>query len=387
MRKYLFICLFTYLVFTIFVQCTSSSGSKDKDLLEDARAIEFGKLEKEKTSMLHELTFIKLETNDDCLIKQINQIQVFDNHIYVLDVRGLYTFDMEGKYVRGLIASGDGPGEFLSPFSFWIDRSGFIFILDRQLNRLLKYDISNLIFVESIMMPFMSPISFAKMPDTELFIYYYPIRSIAGSASRQIIIADKQGVVHTELLEGDASGKILHGGCSNFYTEDSMLRFYPYFSNRIYTISADTLQNTYSLYFKENTFPDSNVFLKYDSSRDLMKELLSGDHQWIRLMYVYETDKSVVVKYYIKRDRYVGVWDKSSGKTINFKCDQVIDDMGLGGKFPLPIGVYGDQIIGVMHPSDLDRTQIKDPVLDRLMKTVEDSDNPVLAIYQFKEQV
>jgi hypothetical protein len=115
-----------------------------------------------------------------------------------------------------------------------------------------------------------------------------------------------------------------------------------------------------------------------------MKEIWHGDHDWIRLIYVYETEKDLVIKYYIKKDLYVSVLNKSNGKTINFKYDQVNDDCGIGGKFPLPIGVYKNRFIGEIKPFDIDRDQVTNPQLKELMGDVSEESNQILVFYTIK---
>ena len=376
MKKLLLFCL------SVMFFCQCSTSMKDKD--GDCTSIKFGRIEIVNTSVLQQMNFVKLETSDECLIEEINQIEVFNDKIYILDDAGLYVFGLDGKYLQRLYRSGDGPGEFLSPFSFWIDKEGFIFILDRILSRLQKYDIESLDFVEQIVMPFQSPVSFAKIPNQDLYIHYYPLRPKREIDKKQMYIADKNGNIKKTLLDGKPSGKILHGDRANIYLYNNKLRFYPHFSNSIYQIGTDSLYAKYELSYKQNTFPDEKIFIEYDDSNNVMKEIIQGDHNWIRLIYVYETKENLVVKYYIKRDFYVSVLNKATGNTINFKYDQVKDDCGIGGKFPLPICVYKERFIGQIKPFDIDKDQVTNPQMKALMDDVTEESNPILVFYSIK---
>ncbi len=371
------------LILSFLFGCTTPSNHTEKSLSHDVR-IEFKSIEPVSTSLLKDFTFVKLETNDEVLLEDISQIDIFDETIYILCNSGLYAFDLLGNFIKSIQSKGNGPGEFISPYSFWIDHTGFVFILDRQLNRLLKYHIKNFDFMESIAMPHKSPLGFAKIPKTNQFIYYYPLRPGREIEDKQVFVADKSGKILSALYEGDESGKILHGNTANFYLSGDTLIFYPYFSNKIYEINSDTLCNRYTLSFKENHFPDKHVFTRYDNSGDIMREILSGDHKWIRLIYVYEMKTHLVVKYYIERDFYICIWDKTTDKTINFKYDSVIDDLGIGGKFPLPIGTYNNQIVGVIYPYDLDKESIKNTALKRIIENLSAEDNPILCFYSIK---
>lgn len=367
-----------FLMFFLY-QCTSSSNSNEGTAKEIQ--VEFNSIEPQSTSILKNITFVKLETGNDILLDNVIQTEVFEEIIYILCGSGLYAFDLSGNYIRSIITAGDGPGEFLSPYSFWIDKEGFVYILDRQLNRLQKYQTENFNFVETITMPHDSPIGFAKIEKNDVFIYYYPLRLNRGIEEKQLFIANKKGEIISDLYIGNASGKILHGNNSNFYKLADKLMFYPYFSNKIYEIDTDTLFNSYALSFKGHEFPDQNIFTKYDNSGDIMKEILFGKNEWIRLIYIYETETNLVVKYYIKKDFYIAAWNKINNTTINFKYSEVKDDLGIGGKFPLPIGVYDDQFIGIINPYDIDKDLIKNIELKKMTDNISEEDNPILCFY------
>ena len=88
---------------------------------------------------------IILETNKDCLIGFINDFQVFDNCIYVLDIlyaNSLYVFDMNGRFLRKIGSTGNGPGEYIRVEDFTLDiENQFIYLLDYG-RRIHKYDLN-----------------------------------------------------------------------------------------------------------------------------------------------------------------------------------------------------------------------------------------------------
>ena len=256
-------------------------------------------------------------------------------------------------------------------------------ILDFTLNRLLKYNIENLEFIETIVTPHYNPVSFGIMPDNDLFIYYHP-KYQRGIDFKQVFILDKAGNIQTELFESEPSSKLAHGSASNFYLYNNEMRFYLYFSNTVYTIASDSARIIYKLFFNKREFPNQDFYLKYKSSMDAMKELWDGNNNWIRFIQIYETDNDFMVKYYIKRDLYISAYDKGSGKTIHFKKDQVIDDIGIGGKIPLPIGIYENRIIGEIQPYEFDKQQVENNQLKELIDDFSEEDNPILAFYKLK---
>lgn len=366
-----------FLIVASFVKCTSPY----KENNDNGVIIEFGKAEKANTSLLADMDFVKLETIEHCLIDEILQIEVFDKQIYILDRFALYVFGLDGKFIKKLQGSGNGPGEFMSPSSFWIDKNGYVLIADMLSVRLLKYGIESFEFIENIIMPNIVPMGFGIVPETDMFIYYFPKYS-TDIDIKQVFIANKKGDIQTELLEAMPSGRIVHGNNDNFYLMNNEIRFYPYFSNTVYTVSSDSLHIKYRLFFGGYTFPNQDFFARYEKSSDVMNELLNGNNNWIRYVILYETDKDLIVRYFIKRDHYISFYSKESGKTIHFKEEDVIDDIGIGGKFPVPVGVYENRIIGEIQPYDFDKQQVKNNQLKEFTEGLSEEDNPILVFYK-----
>lgn len=95
---------------------------------------------------------IILETKEECLIGEIIELQVFDGHIYVLDIRAaksLLVFDMTGRFIRKIGSLGQGPGEYTSISNFTLDTENrFIYLLD-HFQRVHKYQLDGT-FVSTI---------------------------------------------------------------------------------------------------------------------------------------------------------------------------------------------------------------------------------------------
>lgn len=66
--------------------------------------------------------FVKLETTDSCLIGgQIEQLEIFDDKIYILDKNAqIFVFDRSGKFVQRIGKRGLGPEEYVNATHFYI---------------------------------------------------------------------------------------------------------------------------------------------------------------------------------------------------------------------------------------------------------------------------
>lgn len=376
---------FYFLFLSLFL--LSCSSSPQRNMIEGT-AIDFGKLSSVNAAdLISDESYVALETNPNSLIGNIDQIEIYDEKIYILDSRNtnaLYVFTINGKFITKLEGTGNGPGEFISPHSFWIDPNGYIFILDRQLSRLLKFQLKDLAFIDNVTLPSPAPLSFAVLPEKNRYVYYYPLRQEDFYDGKQYIIADNKGNVINSFYKASASGKILHGCPFNFYQIDGKIRTYPYFSGNVYELDEDVLNCCYTFAWGNLRLPPEELFQQYDNSEPIMKEILTGNNEWIRLLYVYELPQTLLVKYYIKKDFYLSIWHKDSNKIINVKADKINDNMGMGGKFPLPLTTYGNQFVGQINPANLVESNVINERLGTLSNQVSEEDNPILVFYSLK---
>ncbi|MDR2036799.1 MAG: 6-bladed beta-propeller [Bacteroidales bacterium] len=95
------------------------------------------------SSVFKPVETIILETNENCLIGEINAIQAFDDYLFILDMhqaKGLFVFNREGKFIRRIGSIGKGPGEYTFPRDFTIDPDKKeIYLLDFNTNSIHLY--------------------------------------------------------------------------------------------------------------------------------------------------------------------------------------------------------------------------------------------------------
>ena len=350
--------------------------------------INFGELHSFKMSDLLNLHhFVKLETNESCLIGEIKEFQIFNDRINLLDAYGsnsIFIFTMEGKHIATLYPKGNGPGEFILPSWFQIDENGYLIVLDKQLSRLLRYNLNDLTFVDEIIMPLMSPASFLNLSD-DVYAYYYGLKNKMGDNKKQIFIATKDGNTDNRFLELGTKGKLLYESFT-FYKYNNKSIFFPYISDKIYEIKKDSIFTRYNLSFGKNKLPDDAFFEKYGNqgTGTIMNNLLNGAQDYIRFIKVYENDDGLVVHYYIKKELYCGVWLKNENNFLHFKCNDVKDDLGIASKFPSIVGVHNNQFIGYLSPMDIDSKMVKHHQLKTLLEKTEEDDNPIIFFYSFQ---
>ena len=126
-----------FLLLSVFNVSFCSVNQKELSQMDSKYIIDLdGKQESEilLSSYFQNPKAIILETNKDCLIGHIFDLQVFDDFLYVLDTqiaKSLFVFDMNGRFVRKIGSLGQGPGEYSQLSDFTIDtEKKYIYLLD-----------------------------------------------------------------------------------------------------------------------------------------------------------------------------------------------------------------------------------------------------------------
>ena len=83
------------------------------------------------SSFFKEPKTIILETTEDCLIKRIHGIEIFNEKIYIHDdkMKRLFVFNIDGKFNCEIGKPGAGPGEYVELSDFTIDRKNNVIYL------------------------------------------------------------------------------------------------------------------------------------------------------------------------------------------------------------------------------------------------------------------
>lgn len=119
-------CSNDIIIFTILLMCMSCHSSLTKrtegeHILSDTTLIHItvdpaGGEAVAFDSLIDNISFIRLATNDQCLIGEVNQVLCTGNLIFILDTfiaNSVYCFDKQGHFIRKIGNVGEGPGEYL----------------------------------------------------------------------------------------------------------------------------------------------------------------------------------------------------------------------------------------------------------------------------------
>lgn len=149
-------------------------------------------------SLIEEIKYIKLETNEENLIGLISKIIFTDQHIFIADnvmANRIYMFDRNGHFLKKIGSIGNGPGEYLSidHITLTPDRKKMVVVDDKK-SQLLFYDLNGN-YIESESTPYRAEI--IECVDDRHRIYANTSGIYEGNADLRetLLLTDNKGAV------------------------------------------------------------------------------------------------------------------------------------------------------------------------------------------------
>lgn len=164
---------------------------------QEIERLEFAKAVKDKSNLhisdyVERITYLPLQTRDDCLVNKIEKIYIKGSKIYILDNNPngerILIFDTTGVFHEKLERPGRGPGEYRAISDFCVNPdNNDIYILDSS-NDVHLYD-KNLNFMRS----FSTPKASAIGSDGRNIYLYYAWPLLLMNESYSVSVFDTRG--------------------------------------------------------------------------------------------------------------------------------------------------------------------------------------------------
>jgi hypothetical protein len=379
----------TYIIllfcFTLFVACSSNRNETSSS---PNRQIRLDLTDDVQLSDSLEFSFIPLETNEQCLIGVVKQVEIRDGKIYILDIKqkALFVFDMEGQFLAQIGTRGAGPGEYISPMSFDLDLSAnTIVVNDIEKKELLYFDLDDYRFKYARTLP-EHYTSFSILSNHSISFF-----SSSGVLKEErkddyyVLTCDSLlNPEHTYFPADFKSGYSFSVGGRNLYRVGNRDFVYHGQIPVIYEITGDEIKTHYELTLGTFDFPP--VTYLHENSRnntDFLPTLLRSGY--ISAYMVCETEELLCVMF--SRDvpqTYYGIYHKNSRKGYLYTANGFGKNGGI--RIPLDlIGATGQYIIGTLRPSFIGKPYTPNADLQPILDKLSPEDNPVLCLFKWKE--
>jgi hypothetical protein len=338
---------------------------------------------------------LKLETTDECLIGEVNKIIINDSSIFILDSRitkRVYEFNLiKGDFIRSYGRYGKGPGEYLYPIDFNIDKeTNRLVILDNHKAKLLFYDLKGS-FINSTRLSFRAT-SFL-IEDESRYIYY------AGASPNefnkeidkyQIIIGDKNGLLsYKSLVLSDQQMKFEAIGLNSIVSYNNSTMFHSRMDNIIYKIEKNEISQAIKLDLGKQSLPEN-----YDCNfnyKEFQEKFFSKKGGYLKF----------VGAYFISNDKMIlNLSNHSKVYTCiySFKTNKIIVGAGTypgkenqkGFGTLSPITTYDDFFVSYINAYNAiqyseELSKFRDEETNSLIKNTNENDNPIIIFQQLKD--
>ncbi len=341
---------------------------------------------------------IALETNRNYLIGQIDEIELYNDTIYILDAnigKAIYVFDKNGGFINKIGRLGKGPGEYFRPKSFTIDKNTKqIKVLDES--KLLIFSINGNFQKEIPLSHYDSP-RYLKSVNG---ITYFDHQMFRGRTSSYLLSAiDSTGQILNQWLPYKEynKGLTLPFGTKNHLVNTFYdIKFTQPFFDTIFSISNNDIKPFISISTKNNiTIDEINDFNGLSDIREI------SNIYW-------KSKKFLGVKSYIENHNLImfdfqnegtthTVFYNPKNKTFIFSKYMFMNDLiPMEGYYPF-YAAYDNYFISVLEYRDTELKKLIENVnngsillsekqLSVLKKLTPDS-NPIIVFYECKNNL
>ncbi|MEX0608277.1 MAG: 6-bladed beta-propeller [Balneolaceae bacterium] len=341
------------------------------------------------SSFVKNVEFIKLDSAK--YFGSIEKLLVTKDRLFILDSYNslaLYVYNRKGELLFDISNYGRGPGEFMGPYDFAIDKkSEEIIIYDARGSKFSYFNLDDGSFIEDKILKF-------RFRRFEVFndgyIFYLDNRKDPNVVNN-IIVTDQNFIeIHSfsPIIDGLRG---YHAALpTNFTSYGNDLNITIHSENSIYKVTDENKVSKMSIDFGKYNLPQE-FFEFYETNQD---RRASREGKAFNITAFFETDSFTHFLYWVNTDSYHYFKSRKSDETIHTRNDKLIDDLGIGPLIRWPNTVYENSLVWYQQPTELfdylaeKKEQLNDREWDAFSKknkklisfseTLSKNDNPYL---------
>ncbi len=352
-------------------------------------------------AMFQSTDLVRLEMNEKSIIGGITQMELTDEHIFILDKKtsSLLMFDRDGTFIRSISSRGQGPEEYLGMSAFYL-KDKKIHIIDPLKMKILIFNFDGK-FIKAIdssseILPFVAGV---KTPDGKQMLCHTTLNWIDNYGC---YLMDKpEKAVWEQLYDypiRSKKGQAVRLSDHPICPVGGVARLLKPYSDTIYTWQGDQFSPTYILKRNRKAIEREQLQLKMEEAQQNWIIALSN--------IVKKTDYSPGIKNIFETERYLCldfyhnsllpntlVWDKEKKTGIHVE-ENVFSNSNFSSIFysrdnelvriwaTEQIGKFKEKLVQ-MSPEELKNVPMH---WREVLETFdEEEENPMLLIYKLKE--
>lgn len=384
MMKYSFFCYLTLFFLLFIIVSCENTKIKLNDSYSDSVYIILNDKESLDLDKKY-VTFIdtiRLETNDNSLLRMISRICVDDDLYFIFDesLSKIFLFDKEGNYVNHIYKVGQGPGEYSQLSDIYVDTiEKQIVLLCNRPGKIMFFNYDGEFIKEKYFNILYTQIAL----DNQYIYMNNPFNSELENS--QIIILNKEGKVVSYGLPMLPNPGINLMAPGNTFTKNSTINCVRRFDNSIYELNNGIVNQRYNIDFKQRNLPE-NIFEGIKTPTQLHD--LAWEKGYIYCMFnISEGEKYMIV------NTNIGIFildkEKNEIQEIDFIKNPFIPAY-TKRNFPInnTNGIFACVYSSYIFDEHKERIQNGTSKLNEKQRefvlSVKEEDNPILFLYQLK---
>ncbi len=343
---------------------------------------------------------IFLETNNNCLISKISQIDFFSNKIFILDqdTKNIFVFDARGHFLNKIGSKGKGPGEYIRPLNFIINKKDSLLkVYDSATRKIISYNFYGRFIGEIYINKYLS--SFGEWNNGSGYWGY-----CAGDLNEDIRKGQKEAVKFIKFTLNGQEVQTYKGEkvIDNLYLKDCYITsqykdkiyFIEPYSEKIYSFDGEKIAPDYEINFGGKFIPPKalsqirELNSKENSSAKKVNDII--DNYIFFFIRFFENDNWIYL--FTPFQGTSTLYNKANKKGLTFHNN--IFKENSYETFFWPLLLSENRLYSAPNPSKLFEL-LKESIerkysaertssLRRLLKNVNENDNPIIFIYDIK---
>jgi len=244
-----FLKYFHCIIIVLVLSCNSNKSKEDKikiDLSNYKNTINL-------SEFVDSLSYIQLETNDSCLISEIEYLSVADKKIFIKDVKsgGILIFNTNGRFISKLNKFGSGPGEFNRIHSFDINnKNKNILIHDDLSKRLISYSYDGKFLTQIKIKEYIRDFA---LVGNDKFVFLRPDGYINTNDRNGIWYANIMGDFEKTIIKGSTKNSLFIRGAELCCKMQDSVYYYDMYTDKVFCIKNDIVKCIYSFNLMQKT--------------------------------------------------------------------------------------------------------------------------------------
>lgn len=318
------------LTFILFSQCKHSNENiwPEKTQHYETIKIDSKKSKRTKTSeIFDEVTFIKLESNENILMGEIVKLIVSDKFYHILCSNGIFIFNSDGTYQNKITRASSN--EIIQAFSD--------IEIDTIKNTILVYDNRAKQFVDinydgkvlSSWKNYLDGYSSQKI-DENIYAIYIGASYYNKGANHKLNFVNKQGEIISKCFPiNENETNFMHfGDLNNFSVNSGIPKFLYSFNDTVYSINQTKIIPELYFDFGQEKLPSKVLSENYKDVMHFYESLKTTDYSF-RINGYIESEGNIIFSYANGARIIHGIFSKRS-KNLQL-INEYIDDLSFGG--------------------------------------------------------